>query len=152
MKTSVVKAVHAVLRQMEETPGALATESKVRSWLARQGFNKRDIEAAIKLMSTRLAGSLSVESSGPRAIRQFAPFEYARLSADARSALMRLEMNDLIDPMEREMIIERLLHHEGDMDMEALDYLLSAVFGAMRNVEAQNAMFSTLEGFGPTVH
>jgi hypothetical protein len=36
--------------------------------------------------------------------------------------------------------------------MDALDYLLSSVFGTMRNVEAQNALYNTFEGFGPTLH
>ncbi len=152
MKQSVVKAVNAILRQMEETPDVLCTESNVRSWLANQGYNKRDIDAALKLVAMRLTMPDSVEEARPRGLRQFALYEHARLSSDARSALTRLELNDLLDPMEREMIIERLLQYDGEVDMDALDYLLSSVFGTMRNVEAQNAMYNTFEGFGPTLH
>ncbi len=152
MKQSVVKAVNAILRQMEETPDVLCTESNVRSWLATQGYNKRDIDAAMKLVATRLAVPVPVADARPRGLRQFALYEHARLSQEARSALTRLEVHDLLDPMEREMIIERLLQYDGEVDMDALDYLLSSVFGAMRNVEAQNTMYNTLEGYGPTLH
>ncbi len=152
MKQSVVKAVNAILRQIEETPDVLCTEGNMRSWLATQGYNKRDIDAAMKLVAPRFAMSAPVEDSRPRGLRQFALYEHARLSPEARSALTRLELHDLLDPMEREMIIERLLQYDGEVDMDALDYLLSSVFGTMRNVEAQNAMYNTFEGFGPTLH
>lgn len=152
MKQSVVKAVNAILRQMEETPDALCTESNMRSWLATQGYNKRDIDAAMKLIAPRFAMLAPATEPRPRALRQFALYEHARLSAEARSALARLDVNDLLDPMEREMIIERMLQYEGEVDMDALDYLLSSVFGTMRNVEAQNAMYNAFEGYGPTLH
>ena len=151
MKPSVVKVVNAILQQLEVSPESLASESHLRSWLTKQGYKPRDIDAALAFVAPRLLSSV-VPDVFPRAMRQFALFEHTKLSAEARSAIARLEVNDLIEPAEREMIIDRMLQMEGEVDIEALDYLLSNYFSTVRNNETQTAMFNTFEGFGPTYH
>lgn len=152
MKPSVVKAVNALLRGIEECPESLETESKMRSWLVGQGYSRRDIDAALKIVVPRLAEDPVPVEESPRPPRQLALYEHAKLTPEARSALARLDMHELMGTMEREALIERLMQLEGELDVDALDYLLSTFFCTMRNVEMQNAMFNTFEGFGPTLH
>ncbi len=152
MKPSVVKVVNALLRRFQEAPEAVASENKMRHWLADQGYQQNDIEAAIKYFVPNFLQPKVREEVFPRAMRQFALYEHAKMTPEARSALMRLDVNDLIEPMEREMILDRLMMMEGEVDVEALDYLLTSIFSTTRDAETQNVMFNTFEGFGPTRH
>ena len=74
------------------------------------------------------------------------------MQMDVRNAMTRLELMGMIEPLEREMLLERFIHSEGLADMESLDYALSYIIGTGRNVEFQQAMLSIFEGFPPTLH
>ena len=152
MKPSVVKVVNALLRRFQEAPEAVASENKMRHWLADQGYKQNDIEAAIKYFVPNFLQPKVREEVFPRAMRQFALYEHAKMTPEARSALARLDMHGLVEPREREFLIERLMQMEGDIDLDTLDFVLSTVFCTTRNAESQSTLLSTMEGYGPTLH
>jgi len=152
MKQRVVEMVDAILKRMEEHPEAPHTENGIRSWLAQQGYNKRDIDDAIRLVRPRFAAPPQPTRPGPVSVRPLSEAEQQKLSPEAREALARLAYYTLIDPFEREMVLDRLNHFEGEVGLEELDYLLSWVVYSTRDFETQQTMYSVLEGQGETFH
>ena len=153
MKSTLLEAINAVLQRLEDFPRAPESEDAIRMWLAGQGFSRRDIDAAMRIVFPQ-GGAPSAPRglSAAAPMRQLAQYEFSRLTPEARSALARLDMHGLIEPREREFLIERLMQMEGDLDLDALDFVLSTVFCTTRNAESQNTLLSTLEGYGPTLH
>lgn len=114
-----------------------------------QGYNKRDIEAAMKLVRPHVAAA---PQRNPGSVRHLAFYEDLKLSRDARNALARLDLYELIDPYEREVLLERLLQYEGEVTLEDLDYVLTSVLCGSRDVETQQTIFGVFEGNPDTLH
>lgn len=153
MKQTLIKLVDAILKQMEEQPELMQSESGIRTWLTQKGFNKRDIEDVLKLVRPRFAHRPPAPAShGRLAVRALSYYEAYKLSPEARDALVRLELSGLIDAYEREMILERLNHIEGEAGMDELDYILSWVVAGTRDYETQKTLYNVFEGQGDTFH
>ncbi len=152
MKQTIVKLVDEILRRIEEHPEGAPTESGIRLWLYQQGYSKRDIEDAMRLVRPRFQQQAQIPESRPVAVRPLSEYETAKLTPEARSALARLELYGLIDPYEREMVLDRLAHYEGEVGMEELDYLLSWLVCSSRDYETQQTLFGIFEGQNDTVH
>ncbi len=152
MKPQLAELVDVILRRLEDRAEIAPSESGLRSWLVRQGYKKTEIDAAIRLVWPRFAAVQSVQERTPGAVRQFSSFEEYKLSGEARSALTRLDLYELIEPHEREMLLERLGQFEGEVGMEDLDYLLSWVLYTTRDVETQQTVYNVFEGQQGTLH
>jgi uncharacterized protein Smg (DUF494 family) len=152
MKQSLTKLVDVILKHIEEQPETFSNETGIRNWLAGQGYKKRDIDAALKLVSRRLLPPPVVRETPRRALRALSVHEEFKLSPDAKAALARLEILNLIDPIEREMILDRLGHFDGEVGLDELDYLLSWVVCGGRDVESQQTILGTLDTETDTYH
>lgn len=151
MKISVAELVSVILEQMDAAGEKPFPEKTVRSRLIKQGYNRRDIDSAFKLINTHLSEKPVLNETMP-SIRHLAFFESTKVQQDVHHAMTRLELMGLLEPYEREMLLERFIHSEGQADMEALDFALSYIIGTGRNAESQQAMLSIFEGFSPTIH
>lgn len=152
MKASITKLVDVILRRIEEYPDGIPTETGLRSWLAGQGYNKRDIDAAMKLIAPRFTQPSVREESRPWVARSLSLFEEYKLTPEARNALTRLEFYGLLDPYEREAIFDRLSHFDGEVGLDELDYLLSWVVFGNRDFESQQTMYGVMDGEGGVFH
>ena len=152
MKQILSKLVGVILKRLEECPDLIQTEHGMRTWLQRQGYNKRDIDAAIKLVRPRFTPYFTMREHRPINVRVLSSQESQKLTPEARQALERLEYYGLIDPYEREMILDRLGSFEGEVDIEGLDYLLSWLVLSGRDVESQQTIYNVLEGHQGTFH
>ncbi len=154
MESNIEKLVRMMLQRLEEH-GSSAGVWDVRNWMLRQGFLAEDVADAmnqlVRIIMSGARNTVPVRKYG-RPPRQYAPVEEAKLSAEARDAITRLEANEMISGLERELIIERLMQSDPDNEMEMLDYMLATLVGSRRNVETQNALISTLDGYWPTFH
>jgi uncharacterized protein Smg (DUF494 family) len=150
MKAHLAELVTVVLEKLESQAEAPPSERGMRSWLARLGYNKRDIDAVIKMVWPRLAAGRMERTPG--AMRQLSSYELYKLAPEARAALARLEMCGLVEPWEREMLLERLGQFEGEVGMDDLDYLLSWVLCSTRDVETQQTIYNVFEGHRETFH
>ncbi|MCH8204542.1 MAG: DUF494 family protein [Candidatus Hydrogenedentes bacterium] len=151
MKQSVTKLVDVILQKLAEHPEGGSVAPGLRTWLLRQGYAKPDIDAALKMVEPA-AGSARGHRSGPGSIRQLSDYESYRLSPEARDALARLEIYEMIDPHEREMLLERLDQFEGVVGLHDLDFLLHWLVCPTRDVEHQQTIFNVLDGHRGTVH
>jgi uncharacterized protein Smg (DUF494 family) len=152
MKHSLIELVDAIIQEIQKNPAEPVSEYGIRKWLARQGYNKRDIEDALRVVKPRFEDGPRVLVQNPGAVRHFSSYEEAKMSAEARNALVRLELYELIEPYERELLLDRLEHFEGDVGLEELDYLLSWVIGENRDVEYQHTLYNVLEDSNDMLH
>lgn len=152
MKQLVTKLVDVILKRLEEQPDSVPTENGIRSWLTGQGYKKRDIDAAIKLVAPRFLSVTRENALSRVPVRTLSLLEEYKLLPEARDALVRLDIYGLIDPYEREMILDRLNHFDGLVGLDELDYLLSWVVCGGRDVESQQTIFGVLEGDSNTLH
>ncbi len=159
MKQTLVKLVDVILRRIEEHPETRQNEGRIRSWLLRQGYNKRDIDAAIKLVRPKLAKSGGPLDNRPphgayrpTPVRRLLPFEEQKLTSEAQAALARLEQFELLSVHERELILDRLNHFDGPVGLEELDYLLSWLICSGRDYESQHTIYTVFEGEGGALH
>jgi uncharacterized protein Smg (DUF494 family) len=151
MKISVAELVNVILEQMSGTTEKPFTEKAMRSRLIKQGYKRSDIDSAFKLINTHLSEKPVLNETTP-SIRHLAYYESNKIQTDVHHAMTRLELMGMLEPYEREMLLERFIHSEGQADMEALDFALSYIIGTGRNAEFQQAMLSIFEGFSPTLH
>jgi len=152
MKQYLTQLVDEILQKIQEQPGAVPTETGIRKWLLHKGYAKTDIDAAMAMVQPRMQSLAHVVESGPGTIRHLSAYENFKLSKDAQAALVRLELYELLDPFEREMILERLDQFDGEIGMDELDYLVSWVVCSHRDVEHQQTVYNALEGKGNTLH
>ncbi len=152
MKHSLIELVDAILREIQKNPAEPVSEHRIRVWLAREGYTKRDIEDAIRVVRPRFEDRPRSLVQNPGAVRHFSSYEQVKMTAEARNALVRLELYELLDPYERELLLDRLDHFEGEVGMEELDYLLSWVIGENRDVEYQHTLYNVLENSENMLH
>lgn len=146
MKASLAELVNVILQHIEEQPEAPISAKRMRVFLSKQGYSKRDIDAAMALVEPRLTHPPRHTVQSPASVRHLSPYEACKLTVEARDALVRLEMYELIDLYEREMLLERMGQMEGEIGMDDLDYLLSWVLYSNRDVESQQTIYSVFEG------
>lgn len=152
MKKSLTKIVDVLMQKIEEQPGRVQSESSIRTWLMGQGFANRDIDAAMVMVRPKLTGASPSRNRGPGKVRQLSPYERFKLTAEARDALVRLELYELLNPDEREMILDRFDQFDGEIGMAELDYLVSWVVCSARDVEYQQTIYNVLERKGEKLH
>lgn len=144
MKQSISKLVNVILEKLAEQAGA-PNEGGIRTWLLRQGYAQRDIDVAFK-MARRRAGAPPSSTKRPTGPRHLSEYEALRLSPEAQAALLRLELYELIEPAEREAMLERMDQFEGQVGLADLEYLLSWIVCPTRDVETQQTIFAVLDG------
>ncbi len=152
MKQSLVELVSVIKQHLEEHGETPPTENGVRKWLTRQGYKKPEIDEAFKLMQHSFGVAVQPPTRNPASVRHLSSYETYKLSREAREALVRLELYDLIEPFELEILLERLAQIDGEAGIEDLDYLLSWMMCATRNTESQQTIYNVLEGTEGTLH
>lgn len=152
MKPSLIKLIDVLLQRIEDNPDVTPSETGLRSWLGRKGYSARDIEAAMKMVGPHVEARLRETGRQSSSIRVLSANEDYKMSPEARDALVRLEMLGLIDGFEREALLDRLDHFEGEVGLQELEYLLACIVYANVDVGSQQIIESTVMGGGPTYH
>jgi len=145
MKQSESKLVDVILQRLADAPGDSSNEHGIRAWLLRQGYAQPDIDAAMNVVRRKGAPIRPSESRLGK-VRHLSDYEEFRLLPEARAALARLEMYELIEPQEREAILERLDQFEGPIGLPDLEYLVNWVVSPTRDVETQQTIYQVLDG------
>lgn len=91
-------------------PGACPESAVLARKLSAVGFEQEDISAALEWLSgLESLADVKRLAAGPRSLRLYCAAELAKLPAECRGFLCFLENADAIDPVLREMIIERAM-------------------------------------------
>ena len=152
MKESLIELVDVILKRIQEQPERARSESGLRKWLVGQGYKKRDIDAAMKLVGARIVPYNVIHQSQRAPVRALAEIEFHKMTPEARDALSRLEFYSLISPQERETILETVVQFDGRVGLDELDYLLSWIVCGNRDFESQQTIYSVMEGQADTFH
>lgn len=150
MKPTVNKLVDVILQRLQEHPEARHSENGMRTWLVEQGYTKPEIEAAMNMVRPQF----SLRPKTPRRVgrlRQLGAHERFRLTPEARNALARLELYEMLDPAELEFVLERFDQFDGEIGLPELEFLLSWVLSG-RDYEYQQTVLGVLEGQPDALH
>lgn len=152
MKPVLAELVNVILQRVAENGDVTPSVDGMRSWLMQQGYRKSDIEAAFKKLRPRLNAENAAVPRTPGSVRHLSAYEACKLTPEARDALARLELYELIQPHELEMLLDRLGQYEGEVGMEDLDYLLAWLTCSARDVESQQTIYHVFEGNRQALH
>ncbi|AHF03176.1 hypothetical protein MARPU_04220 [Marichromatium purpuratum 984] len=117
--------------------------------LSEAGFNSDEIEQALRWLD-ELADEVEAPQYVPQdlgyaadSLRVYAERECAKLSAEARGFLLALEQNGILDPLGRELVIDRLLAtHLSQVTADEVKWVVLLV---LLNRPGQEDAFSQME-------
>ena len=103
--------------------------------LERAGFGRHDVERALDWLAD-LAGERSrPEITANRTIRVFSDLEVERIPAACRGYLLQLETDGILSPLQREIVIDRLVALVDDVDIDQLKWLVLMVLSSQPGQE-----------------
>jgi len=140
----------------DEAPEVPEREALARD-LASAGFGEANVERALDWLAD-LAGERSraplpigtIVSSGAgkrtsAPLRLYTPVEMARLSVECRGLLLSLEEAEILNPTQREVVIDRLLALEvEDLNVEQVRWVVLMVLSSQPGQEQACARMETL--------
>jgi len=105
--------------------------ARVAKKLSAAGFEDADISEALRWLAGVLRapqGGLVELPDAQRSFRAFAPRELAKLDAECRGLLLTLDHSGLLNPLTRELVLERSLAASGDsLTLEQLKLIVLMV-------------------------
>ena len=120
--------------------------------LERAGFGRLNVERALDWLAD-LAGERSRPDLSSRAMRVFCADELEHISTACRGYLLQLEQQGILSPLQREIVIDRLVALEGDeIDIDRLKWLVLMVLSSQPGQEEAVARMEHLvcdAGLGP---
>ncbi len=86
-----------------------ADQGELQEELMQAGFHKEEIDKAFRWLDdlAAKAGTPALLNYGKPSIRIYSAQESLKLDADARGFLLFLEQNEILNPLARELVIER---------------------------------------------
>jgi Smg protein len=138
----------------DEAPDVPERDALARD-LAVAGFGEDNVERALDWLAD-LAGerhraplpdvpSATGETRRTPSLRVYTTAEMARLSVDCRGLLLSLEEAEILNPTQRELVIDRLLALEGeDLSTEQVRWVVLMVLSSQPGQEVACARMETL--------
>jgi Smg protein len=112
--------------------------------LERAGFGRHNVERALDWLAD-LAGERSRPDMSSRALRVFSSDEVERISTSCRGYLLQLEQEGILSPLQREIVIDRLVALDGDdVDIDRLKWLVLMVLSSQPGQEQACARMEDL--------
>lgn len=121
--------------------------------LSAAGFDESDISEALSWLAGVLHAphrKLATLPGPSRAIRAYAPKECAKLDAGCRSLVMHLENIGVLDPVLRELVVDRAMAAAGRT--LSLDQLKLIILMVLWNLETPSSRLMAEELLAPDVH
>jgi Smg protein len=103
--------------------------NELRDELERAGFGEREIDRALEWLDGLNVGEEgSFDAPQSVTVRIYNPGELERLDAAARGYLLHLEQIGILPPMQRELVIDRLLALDSEeIDIEQIKWVVMMV-------------------------
>jgi len=123
-----------------------ADQASLRAELLRAGFPDQEIEKAfswLEGLSVLRENSPVLPVTAHAALRVYTPDEHKRLDAECQGFLMFLEQIGVLDPLSRELVIDRIMALESDeTDLTDLKWVILMV---LFNQPGKEAAFAWME-------
>lgn len=130
---------------LDSETGEMPDEKVLRDHLDSAGFHNPDVEKAfnwLEDLSNARESSFSSPLSG-RSIRIFASQEIAKMDVECRGFLIFLEQAGVLDPIDRELVIDRAMALETqEIDLPQLKWVILMV---LFNQPGHEAAFAWME-------
>jgi Smg protein len=129
-----------------DDPDAVRDRDSLQAGLIQAGFSPSEVSKAFdwldELARQRPSAAVSVEPvRGP--VRIYADVEEARLDAECRGFLMFLEHNGVLDGLQRELVVDRVMAlDQEEIDLDDLKWVVLMV---LFNQPGQEAAFAWME-------
>ena len=127
-----------------EDPDGTRDRESLQGGLLEAGFSGNEISKAFEWLDELARGrrsALSSPLSGP--VRVYADLEIARLGVEGLGFLMFLEHSGVLDPLQRELVLDRAMALDNDtIDLDDLKWVLLMV---LFNQPGQEAAFAWME-------
>ena len=129
-----------------DDPDAVRDRDSLQAGLIQAGFSPSEVSKAFdwldELARQRPSAATSVEPvRGP--VRVYADVEEARLDAECRGFLMFLEHNGVLDGVQRELVVDRVMAlDQEEIDLDDLKWVVLMV---LFNQPGQEAAFAWME-------
>ena len=121
-------------------------EESLRSELISAGFRGNEIEKAfdwLEDLATMQEDPMREVQVGTQSLRVYTDREVERLDADSRGFLLFLEQLGVLDPISRELVIDRVMALEAeDIDLDQLKWVVLMV---LFNLPGQEAAYAWME-------
>jgi Smg protein len=141
----------------DEAPEVPEREALARD-LESAGFGEANVERALDWLadlagerhrSTLFNAGTQTDDLAPRrapqALRVYSQQELTRLSADCRGLLLSLEQGEILSPLQREIVIDRLLALEvDDLNIEQVKWVVLMVLSSQPGQEQACARMETM--------
>jgi Smg protein len=120
---------------LSEPPEVPAREHLARD-LQRIGFAPNNVERALDWLTALAFGPEQPQGALSAGVRLYSESELARLSTECRGLLLRLEAAQVLTPLQRERVIERLLALDAEeADAESLKWVVLMVLSSQPGQE-----------------
>ena len=130
---------------LDSETGAMPDENVLRDQLDNAGFHNHDVEKAfnwLEDLSNARESSFSTPLSG-RSMRVYSSQELTKMDPECRGFLMFLEQTGVLDPIARELVIDRAMALETDeIDLPQLKWVILMV---LFNQPGHEAAFAWME-------
>jgi len=134
--------------QDEESNHIFANDSLVEA-LEDVGFTDGEIKGAIDWLDGLVeitSEAANAEDLATDSMRVFSPQEQRLMSAEAQGMILYFEQRGILDPLAREMVIDRMLALGQQEDVETeLDRLRWVVMMVLYNLQDRDAEFAWVE-------
>lgn len=130
---------------MDDPSRPAIARDELESELSRAGFSHGDIARALTWLDdldTRMA-SAEYRPRGVDAMRVYTNAEFQRLDLDARGLLLFLEQSGILDPLSRELVIDRAVAIE--QGLVSVDELKWIVLLVLLNRPGRESALSRME-------
>ena len=124
--------------------------NELREELEQAGFGEREIDRALDWLdglntNTEVSAGIAAAASNSTAMRVYDDIERERLDAVARGYLLHLEQLGIIAPLQRELVIDRLLALDsGEIDVEQIKWVVMMVLFSQPGHEQAYAQMEDL--------
>lgn len=128
MKESILDVLMYLYENYVETEFADASNfDQLRVELVEAGFPEDEVDHAFEWLGGLAASRRDLADPAAGSIRLYAGAEQARLDTASRGFLLHLEQLGLLDPQARELVIDRLMSIEDEVDIERVKWVVLLV-------------------------
>jgi Smg protein len=121
--------------------------NELREELERAGFREREIDRALDWLDGLNVADTTADAPIPRTatVRIYDALEQERLDPQCRGYMLHLEQIGILSPMQREVVIDRLMALDGsDIDIEQLKWVVMMVLFSQPGQEQAYARMEDL--------
>ena len=121
--------------------------NELREELERAGFREREIDRALDWLDGLNVNDVSADAPAPRSatVRIYDRLEQERLDPQCRGYMLHLEQIGILNPTQRELVIDRLMALDGsDIDIEQIKWVVMMVLFSQPGQEQAYARMEDL--------